>query len=122
MGLFDHFKIDVNLLPLSEEEKLTIKTEFQTKDFDNEMTNVEITNDGKLRIEKFKYEVVPKEERPYPNDDGIKGLFGSLKRTNCHWIYYDNFTGSVNFYNRDYGFEAIFITGNLDKILKIENC
>ena len=57
----------------------------QTKDFDCEMTTLLIRADGRLLVERFEYEEVPKAERPYPDDDGLLGMCGMLRRINCRW-------------------------------------
>ena len=54
MGLFDYVTVDPSHgLP---------RVQFQTKDFDCELTTVRITEVGRLEIERFECETVPKEE------------------------------------------------------------
>ena len=67
MGMFDYLFIDTKMLPVSDEEKILIGNEpgWQTKDFDNILTEIYITNDGELKINRWEYDVVPKEERPH---------------------------------------------------------
>ena len=125
MGMFDYLFIDKNMLPISDEEKIIIGDEpgWQTKDFDNVMTEIYITNDGELKINQWEYEDVPKEDRPFPDDDGIKGLFGSVRRSNENLETIPHH-GYVNFYssiNREwYEFNAKFTDGKLVEIKRIK--
>jgi len=83
MGMYDHLYVeDLSLLPLSDEERslLSTSTGWQTKSLDSTLTDVFITPNRRLEVLSFEYEEVPKEERPYPNDEGILGLMGSLRR------------------------------------------
>ena len=113
-------------MPISEEEKklFTKDTEWQTKDLDNVLTEVYITDDDELKINQWTYESVPKEERPYPNDDGIKGMMGSLRRVNerLETIPYHGF---INFYTNVnkhwYEFKAKFTDGKLVNIERTED-
>ena len=83
MGMFDYVRCD---RPLPDGWDLTANhVGLQTKDFDCSMTTVWINEAGRLLIERFEYEEVPKAERPHPNDDGLLGLAGSLRRINCRW-------------------------------------
>ena len=129
MGMFDYLFIDTNMLPISDEEKIIIGNEpgWQTKDFDNILTEIYITNDGELKINRWVYETVPKEERPHPDDDGVLGLAGSLERTNVRLETIPHH-GYVNFYtfisnsestppsNKWYEFNAKFTDGKLVEI------
>ena len=124
MGMFDCLFIDTKMLPVSDEEKIIIGDNpgWQTKDFENVMTRIYITNDGELKISRWEYEVVPKEERPHQNDDGVLGLAGSLKRTNVRLETIPHH-GYVNFYyfiaNKWYEFNAKFTDGKLIEIKRI---
>ena len=128
MGMFDNVIIDRSLLPLTEHEKKVLpKSEmsFQTKDFDNTLTEVFLTKDS-ISINRWKEESVPKSERPYPNDDGLKGLIGCIKRVDERRDFLLDFTGSVNFY--DIGkdgtwieFDAIYKDGKLVEIIRTSN-
>lgn len=132
MGMFDHLFIDTDMLPVSEEEKIKLgkDKEWQTKDFDCILTEIYITRDGELKINTWNYEEVPKEERPYPDDDGIMGLIGSLRRVNEE-LKTLNHHGRVRFYsylgdpNDDsmewYEFEAKFTDGKLVEIKRIKD-
>lgn len=107
--MFDRFIVDLDRLPSFVGDPMG---GFQTKDFDSSMTTVRITRDGRLEIEDFEYEVVPPEERPHPNSEGIRGLAGSLRRINCRWR---EIGGDlvVNFYNMDTDYFAEFVGGRL---------
>jgi hypothetical protein len=121
MGMFDYLFIDTNMLPVSDEEKIIIGDEpgWQTKDFENVMTEIYITNEGELKINQWEYEVVPKEERPHPDDDGLSGLVGSLRRSNENLETIPHH-GYVNFYTsiskKWYEFNAKFTDGKLVEI------
>ena len=122
--MFDYLFIDTKMLPVSDEEKIIIGDEpgWQTKDFGNVMTEIYITNDGELKINRWEYDVVPKEERHYP-DDGILGLAGSLERSNEKLETMPHH-GYVNFYshigNEWYEFNAKFTDGKLIEIKRIK--
>lgn len=92
MGMFDYVEIDpVHGLPV---------IEYQTKDFDCDMTTIRITANGRLEIERGDYENVPKAERPYPDADGIMGMAGSIRKINRHWDDL-NLHGVFNFYGHE---------------------
>lgn len=125
MGMFDYLFIDTNMLPISDEEKIIIGDEpgWQTKDFDNVMTEIYITNDGELKINQWEYEDVPKEERPHPDDDGIKGLFGSVRRSNesLETIPHHGYVIFYSSINREwYEFNAKFTDGKLVEIKRVK--
>jgi hypothetical protein len=125
MGMFDYLFIDTNMLPISDEEKIIIGDEpaWQTKNFDNVMTEIYITNDGELKINQWEYEVVPKEERPHPDGDGISGMAGSLRRSNeeLETIPYHGYVNFYNSINREwYEFRAKFTDGKLIEIKRTE--
>jgi hypothetical protein len=124
MGLYDYLLIDTKMLPVTDEEKIIIGDEplWQTKDFDNLMTEIYITDDGELKINKWEYEFVPKEERPYPDNDGFMGMIGSLKRNHVRLVTiphhgYVNFGSQVN--GKWYEFNAKFTDGKLVEIKRI---
>lgn len=121
MGMYDHFIIDTNRLPVSDEEKENIGNNpgWQTKDFDCFLTEVYVNESGELEINRFEYEVVPKEEREHPNDDGIRGMFGSIRRKNerlekLKIDAYINFYGDID--EVWYEFRAHFKDGILVEI------
>jgi hypothetical protein len=125
MGMFDYLFIDTNMLPISDEEKIIIGDEpgWQTKDFDNVMTEIYITNDGELKINQWEYEVVPKEERPHPDDDGIAGMVGSLRRSNesLETIPHHGYVRFYDSINREwYEFNAKFTDGKLVEIKRVK--
>ena len=116
--MFDSLFINTEKLPVTDEEKIIIgdDREWQTKNFDCDLTEVYITDDGELKINRWEYETVPKEERPYPDDEGLLGMFGCLKRVNerLETIPYH---GIVEFYSKPdkdwYVFFAKFTDGKL---------
>ncbi len=75
-----------------------------------------ITPEGRLVHETLEYEVVPKSERPYPNDDGILGLAGSMRSMPTGDVD-ANFHGALSFYDTIDGswveYAALFMDGNL---------
>ena len=126
MGMFDTIFVNVYLLPLNKDElELFQKTyesdiiNCQTKDLDCDLTEIYITDEGDLKINRWEYEEVPKEERPHPNAEGLLGLAGSLRRINqrLEMIYHN---GTVVFYTDIgdlwYEFTATFTNGKLDYI------
>jgi hypothetical protein len=121
MGMFDRLFINTDKLPVTDEEKKIIEefANWQTKDFDCKLSEVYITDEGELKINRWEYESVPKEERPYPNDDGFRGLIGCIRRTNER-LEKISYNGCVNFYSfingEFYEFWAKFINGELESI------
>lgn len=125
--MFDSLEINVDLLPISTEEKEKLrkhKPQWQTKSFDCTLTTVYITDEGSLLISRWEYEEVPKEERPYPNDTGVLGLAGSIKRVNQRLEPID-FHGSANFWSDVesvwYEFTAKFTDGKLVQIERVKD-
>jgi len=121
MGMFDTLIINTDKLPVSSEEKKTIgkNPNWQTKDFDCELTEIYITDEGELKINRWNYEIVPKEERPYPDEKCLLGLMGSLRRVNERLKVIPHH-GYVNFYSNIgddwYEFFAKFSDGKLEYI------
>jgi len=126
MGMFDTLYIDTDKLPLSDKEKKLLgkNPDFQTKDWDCVMTEIFITENGDLEVNEWEYEVVPEKDRPHPNDKGILGIIGSLKRVGERRVKQD-YTGCINFYTGGklgwIEFNANFIEGNLKSIEKIND-
>jgi hypothetical protein len=127
MGMFDGLEINVDLLPISTEEKEKLREynpRWQTKDFDCTLTTVYITDEGSLLISRWEYAEVPKEERPYPNETGTLGLAGSIKRVNQRLEPID-FHGYANFYadveEEWYEFTAKFTDGKLVQIERVKD-
>lgn len=98
MGMFDEVNYKGEIL--------------QTKDFDCEM-RMYFIEVGRLLKDIGHYEEVPKENRPYPNEEGLKGMCGCIK-----WIsekHEDtNFHGILN--AGEYEFK--FSDGNLVSEIK----
>ena len=121
MGMFDNLYIHTDMLPVSDLEKQIIGNNpgWQTKCFDCELTEIYITDNGELKINRFNYEDVPKKDRPYPNDEGLLGLSGSIRRVNerLETIPYH---GVIHFYSNIVGdwyeFFAKFTDGKLESI------
>lgn len=94
MGMFDYVKVGV---PLPDG---WTPGELQSKDFDCEMTTVEITPEGHLRVEEFDYEAVPAAERRYPDPEHPLHWTGSRRKTNRRWRDL-NYHGVFNFYGHE---------------------
>lgn len=113
MGMFDYIRVEV---PLPDR---WASNNLQTKDFDCEMVEHVITKDGRLMLSRIdSTEVVPKEERPYPNETGLLAWAGSIR---THTSLRDsNFHGIVNFYGSEGGawheYNAKFTDGQLTGI------
>jgi len=112
MGMFDYIKCEAPL-PDGFEGML------QTKDFGCEMTTHIITKEGRLMLDNGYHESVPKAERPNPDDEGILGLRGSVRRV--HKYEDASFHGIVNFYGTDtdenwHEYNAKFTDGQLVQI------
>ena len=96
MGMFDYVRCDV---PLPDGyDKVGKRGAFQTKDFDCDMTEIVITAGGQLQILRSEWEPVPQAERPYPNDEGLLGMAGSIRRVNERWETIP-FHGEFDFYD-----------------------
>ena len=121
MGMYDNLIINTDKLPVTDEEKKLIGENpgWQTKDFDCDLTEIYITDEGELKINRWNYEEVPKEERPHPNGEGLLGLIGSLRRVNERLEAIQHH-GYVNFYSNIgddwYEFFAKFTDGKLVSI------
>src|ERR1700761_8929468 len=92
MGMFDYVKCEVPLPDGWVPHEL-----LQTKDFDCEMVTHLITREGRLMLERIdETHIVPKEERPYPNEDGLLGMCGMLRTVTS--LHDSNFHGIFNLY------------------------
>lgn len=95
MGMFDYLRCEVPLPDGWQPDEL------QTKDFDCEMVTHVITQDGRLMLERIdETHIVPKEDRPYPNDDGLLGACGMLRHDKS--LHDSHFHGVVRFYGSEY--------------------
>lgn len=124
MGLYDNVIINVDMLNVSDEDKVRLKNQaFQTKDFDNEMTDIHIEDDGRIKIKRFDYQEVPVEERPYPNAEGLLAFMGSIREVNVTYEYLTDLHGYFKFYtsvgDEQFKFKAKFTDGKLIKIDRI---
>jgi hypothetical protein len=115
MGMFDNIIVDVNILPdLTQEEKLLLNETkgWQTKDFENTLTDVYITKDEtlnfkhsfvdknfpyKLQIKESEWEEVPLDQRLHSDVSPIIALAGSIRETNIRIVDL-NYTGTFVFY------------------------
>ena len=118
MGMYDNLIINTDKLPVTDEEKKLIgkNPNWQTKDFDCVLTEIYITDEGELKINRWNYEKVPKEEIPHPNSEGLRGLMGIVRRVNERLETIEHH-GYVNFYSNIggdwYEFFAKFTDGKL---------
>lgn len=125
MGMFDWLMINTDLLPVSDAEKRVIGDNpgWQTKDLDNAMFTANITDSKILTIERFDLDIVPKNERPYPQAKGLKGTIGMCKRVNETTVILD-YNGILCFYsdvgNDWYEFHAHFKNGRMINIKRVE--
>ena len=117
MGMFDYINCEA---PLPETEVAPPSLDFQSKDTpDQGMTVYTITADGRLMWRPYEIEEVPREERPYPDDEGFKGLFGSIRRIEKESEAVD-FHGDIYFYTSNHPdvgwweYRARFTNGKLD--------
>lgn len=98
MGMFDYIRCEAPLPDGWQPSEW-----MQTKDFDCEMVCHVITADGRLMLERIdETHIVPKEERPYPNEpeDSLLGMCGMLRSDKS--MHESNFHGIVNFYGGEY--------------------
>ena len=129
MGMFDKLYITTNRLPISRAEKKQLGEHpgWQTKDLDNVLTEVYITDEGELQVSQWEYETVPKEERPHPAAEGLLAMAGSWRRVNerLETIPYH---GYIRFYtsakdpagtDQWYEFSAKFTDGKLVGIQRV---
>jgi len=115
MGMFDYVTVDQKFgLP---------DIEYQSKDFDCDMTTVRITAEGVLEVERYETETVPKAERPHPDAEGLLGRMGMWRRVNRRWERIP-LHGMFNFYGNSgpnfegdwYEYDAKFTDGTLVEI------
>lgn len=103
MGMFDHVKINLSQLPISQEESKLLSKEksldFQTKDFECFLATYKITDEGHL----FHADLPP-------------------EIGNQEWFQLREFTGVFEFYTslKDFWFEfaVLFENGQLIKIVR----
>lgn len=96
MGMFDNLRV---LCPLPDCPREPATMDFQTKSFDCTMDDVILTEGFELRHDEWECESVPKEERPYPTEDGPLGIVGSLRRKVLVSDVKLDFSGVVFFYD-----------------------
>ncbi|MCE6957870.1 hypothetical protein LAZ40_02205 [Cereibacter sphaeroides] len=82
-----------------------------------------ITADGRLSWRPYEMEEVPKEDRAYPDDDGLKGFIGSRRRVERDPEDVP-FRGDIRFYAKSgsgwWEFKARFTEGRLARIEVLE--
>lgn len=115
MGMFDNIIVNANILPdLTEEERIELNQEggWQSKDFENILTDIYITEDQelkykhsfvdkvfpyKLQIKESTWEEVPMDQRLHSDASPIMALAGSIRETNIRIVDL-SYTGSFVFY------------------------
>lgn len=96
MGMFDYIRCEATL-----PDGWKPDGPLQTKDFDCDLVCHVITADGRLMLERIDAtHLVPKEERPYPDDDGLLGMCGMVRTDTS--LHESKFHGVVNFYGSEY--------------------
>ncbi len=116
MGMFDTVYCKV---PLPGNTPFDSTTPFQTKDLENILATYVIEEDGRLMERSGYYETVPKEERPYPDDEGFKGIIGSFRFIDTGWKPVDVHQRLKFYQSADgkwYDFVATFTHGQLETI------
>lgn len=109
MGMFDSLYVSNQLLPLTEEQKENMPSDpgWQTKDFDRELTEIYITNEGELKINRWS-EGEDESGKFIRNDENLETIA---------------FHGWVNFYSSIdkvwFQFKAKFTDGKLATIERI---
>jgi len=123
MGMFDYIRCEA---ALPDAPVLPPGDLFQTKDTpDQYMTVYTITAEGRLMWRPYHHEEVPKAERPYPDDKGLLGLCGSIRRVEQEAEALP-FHGDIHFYtgnHPDVGwweYRARFTEGILSSIVLVE--
>jgi hypothetical protein len=120
MGMFDTVIINVDKLPISQEDKKSLGNDpgFQTKDFDCMLTNIYITDDGELKINRFDQGW----DKDAVNGFGTKGAI-THENERLETI---PFHGFMNFYTTNdkqewFEFAAKFTDGKLVDIIRIKD-
>lgn len=122
--MFDYLKVNINLLPLTDKEKVDLgnNPEWQTKSFECMLSTAEITDEGNLRFLNFKYEW---DENVKSGMFQLTGEMGGLVIKDEKWVELDSYHGYVNFYtnvnNIWYEFDAKFTDGKLVEIKRVTN-
>jgi hypothetical protein len=128
MGMYDHLRCHH---PLPDCPVDPARLSFQTKSLSDTMDDVVLTRDGELRHDVWEYESVPKAERPYPDDDGILGIAGSLRRRVIESDVLLDFSGVLYFYDaipnlafpnghEPLDYYALMDKGHLQIVLRLE--
>lgn len=123
MGMFDEIKVNLDLLPLNDDERNILANDiFQTKSLHRCMDEYEISKEGKLLLHSYRIESTPYEP---DNSKDWTVTFGKLKRIFERTSIVD-YHGIINFYgvgkdDKIYEFNAKFTDGNLVTIVRLEN-
>jgi len=126
MGMFDYVKI-TDYRAFSRKDRKLLKTldGFQTKDFECMMWNIEIRG-RRVYWSQEEYETVPKEERPYPDGEGLLGFCGMLRKVNTTW-YRQKGNKIFVFYTSDredkywYEWEVLVVNGKIKKVKNVSH-
>lgn len=114
MGMYDYVFINLEMLPLSIEEKQRLGPNhfFQTKSLERQMDNVVITDDGRLLLND---DLVDWDDELYKGHD-ITDAFTRIVHDAVELPY----DGDFEFYTIGYRFRARFVKGRLVAIEKVE--
>ena len=122
MGMFDDVRCE-RVMPDGYDARG--RAAFQTKDFECQMIEYRISDEGRMLQPILRTEEVPKAERLYPDaDEGLLALCGSMRTVYEKW-HDMNYHGIVHFYTHDsdgkgggtwHGYLAKFIEGQLVEI------
>lgn len=115
MGMFDEIECDPSVLPI----KVDNPADFQTKSLDNLLERYKISADKKLYFLDYKIEdrsEFTKWQTEHPNEEppeNIKkyGWFGMATQVPLGWVFKEDFTGSIVFYDDKHTFTALFVKG-----------
>jgi hypothetical protein len=119
MGMFDSLYFNKEILPLSDDilKDLPDDIEWQTKSLDCVLEKLFIKN-GELLVETYDTELIPENERPYPNEPRLR-FYGMYQQINVRLEKYE-YSGTIIFYSSVndvwYEFFGEFQDGKLIKI------
>ena len=141
MGMFDYIKINLDKLPITEQERELLEgKEFQTKDLDNTLSEYRITDDNFLEEYHWVWEQIPEHEIPSPPKRSSKKkksvfelsneLNRSRRKKEIGWEKVEDVHKDIFFYialtphdSKNYEvieFKARFSYGILDSIIRVE--
>ena len=111
MGMFDDIKCDYPLPGLG-----VVGTVFQSKSLDCLMWTYTITREGRLFVRTYSLELVPEDERPYPDMLSL-GMFRAINERDVDTEYH----GDICFYGDSGEFVARFTHGTLEWVKSIDD-